>query len=373
MESDTALATAMGKLSKYSTLYGQAIPLEQLIAELERQKATKKDYVLDTQSLKMRDDACIAFPDESGLDIAFEPTLWCHEQIAQKTIIPSQYYERCYTKNKPLLAANVNAWMGSKERRMVRTLDGKARAFVSDRFKAMDNVDLLYSAAVIFKELDVGIIRADLSDLHFYIKAICPNIKRELAPGDNVVSGVVLSNSEVGAGALKIEWFAYRLLTNTGVVGETMDSRTHIGGRLDTGMYTDETIASITKTTWLEVRDIISSTISQRRLDQWIEMLQVSKEIPLQATPTELAYGSWKGVDVSKDEKDKIIKHLLGDSQGSTQFGWSQAFASTAEELGSAERRIELEKQSFQYAVMTRKKFDESIEDVIALPRRRGA
>lgn len=59
-----------------------------------------------------------------------------HGQIAQRLDIPAKYYNRMRSEAPALLAANVNNWFQEQpERRMIRTLDGKARAFLSDRYR----------------------------------------------------------------------------------------------------------------------------------------------------------------------------------------------------------------------------------------------
>ena len=52
------------------------------------------------------------------------------------------------------LATNVNEWFHNKpERRMIRTLDGQARAFLSDRYRRLDNYDLASTVLPILIEI----------------------------------------------------------------------------------------------------------------------------------------------------------------------------------------------------------------------------
>ena len=53
-----------------------------------------------------------------------------------------------------LLAHNVNHWFKTQPaERMVRTLDGKARAFLSNRYRRLDNFDLLHAVMPVLAEL----------------------------------------------------------------------------------------------------------------------------------------------------------------------------------------------------------------------------
>jgi len=66
-------------------------------------------------------------------------------QLAEKLKIPHAYFERMRTEQPELLDRNVNAWLEREEgeRQLLRTLDGKVRAVLSERYRRPDNYDLL--------------------------------------------------------------------------------------------------------------------------------------------------------------------------------------------------------------------------------------
>ncbi len=106
--------------------------LTELAMELERQSTAKKDFIASTEVLEMTDTGELAL--ESDTTHEFPITDHAHSQIAARLDIPAKYYNRMRLSAPGLLAANVNEWFHSfPERRMVRTLDGQARAFLSDR------------------------------------------------------------------------------------------------------------------------------------------------------------------------------------------------------------------------------------------------
>ena len=66
-----------------------------------------------------------------------------HRQLGAYLGIPQKYYEKMLTENMGLLADNVNSWLSrSAETRLIRTMDGRARAFLSDRYRRIDNLDI---------------------------------------------------------------------------------------------------------------------------------------------------------------------------------------------------------------------------------------
>ncbi len=116
--------------------------LVELATELERQSDTKKDFVASTSVLEMTPEGELTLETEMSSN-GFPLTDNCHAQIATKLDIPAKYYNRMRKEAPKLLATNVNEWFHNKpERRMIRTLDGQARAFLSDRYRRLDNYDL---------------------------------------------------------------------------------------------------------------------------------------------------------------------------------------------------------------------------------------
>jgi hypothetical protein len=66
----------------------------------------------------------------------FDLNATAHRQIAAHTGVPTKYYDRMYKDNPALLTHNVNSWFQNEPApRMLRTLNGTARAFLSNRYR----------------------------------------------------------------------------------------------------------------------------------------------------------------------------------------------------------------------------------------------
>ncbi len=120
--------------------------LVSLVEELERQR-NSLDLIINSSTLK-------AVPDSDEIRLAipeygeFPLTDWAHGQLADKLGIPRRCYERtCEAGKCELLAENINAWLPIRERRLMRILDGRMRAFLSDRYRIMGNYDLVFLSA----------------------------------------------------------------------------------------------------------------------------------------------------------------------------------------------------------------------------------
>jgi hypothetical protein len=127
-----------------ASMYGRS--LVELARELERQLGTKKDLLAPLP----RTHHPTAEDGERALEIE-EPdgvrrygiTPLARRQLAEKLKIPYAYFERMRTEQPELL--DRNAWLEREEgeRQLLRTLDGKVRAVLSERYRRLDNYDLL--------------------------------------------------------------------------------------------------------------------------------------------------------------------------------------------------------------------------------------
>ncbi|MEM2914199.1 MAG: DUF932 domain-containing protein, partial [Candidatus Bathyarchaeia archaeon] len=257
-----------------------------LVEELRRQKANSFDIVAGSGDI-------YAIADEDlGLMLGvidrgrWPLTEWAHTQLAEKLEIPKKYYDRMREAGEwELLAENINAWLGDKERRLIRILDGKIRAILSDRYRIIDNYDLVFLALDEFKKKEtVEIHRIDLTETMLYLKAIDRTLTDAIKQEDIVYGGIIIRNSEVGASALRIEPFILRRVCNNGLILPYTLKRIHLGRQIleiNEINWSDETRELEDRALWSKVRDIIRATFDRQTFQSWVEKLKESttKEI----------------------------------------------------------------------------------------------
>ncbi len=132
----------------------QGKTLNELAKELERQRLARKDFIADTAGLEVVTDSngvtkvMMGFTDISG---EFVISDIAHQQIATRLQIPFRYYQKMRLEYPELLDKNINSWFArTNEKRMLRTLDNRLRAFLSDRYRRLDNLEL--AEAVLAKD-----------------------------------------------------------------------------------------------------------------------------------------------------------------------------------------------------------------------------
>ena len=127
-----------------------------------------------------------------------------HRQLGTYLGIPQKYYELMRTDAPELLAYNANYWFSQKnELRTLRTIDGCARAFLSNRYRRIDNLDIASVTLPVIGELpEARFVSTQITEDFMYIKVVNPRLQADVVPGDVVQAGVIISNSETGLGSV---------------------------------------------------------------------------------------------------------------------------------------------------------------------------
>lgn len=114
------------------------LTIVEMAQQIERQSKLKQDYLLDTRRLQVEPFGSQlylhTFDDhDDPLVEPLEINQIAHRQIGTHLKIPAAYYDRMLSDYPELLAENVNSWFQREPtQRMVRTLDGTVRAFLSN-------------------------------------------------------------------------------------------------------------------------------------------------------------------------------------------------------------------------------------------------
>lgn len=327
--------------------------LNELAAELTRQAESKRDYLADTRALSLAPTE----PERGGVELlgvngplALRPI--AHQQIATNLGIPMAYYQRMQTEAPELLATNANHWFRTQPaRRLVRTLDGSCRAFLSDSYRPLDNYDL--ANAVLPRLLDLGcrVESGQITEGRFYIKAVTDRVQGEVRKGDVIQAGLVVSNSEVGQGSLRVEALDFRLVCLNGMVREQAVRKAHVGrgnGRqLDAiedarEFFRDETRAADDRAFWLKVTDAVGAMFDTGRFERRIEQYRELSERKITADPITVVEATARKLDLTQPEKSSVLTHLL---QGGSLDAWGLANAVTraAQDVDDYDRSTQLE------------------------------
>lgn len=333
--------------------------LTELAIEIERRQTAKKDFIAPTAKLMMTSDA--------QLDVGGNwqrVNDFAHGQLAEYTGIPRQYYQKMQAEAPTLLANNVNKWLHDdarkSDKRMIRTLDGNVRAFLSDKYRPLENEDLAEAVLPVLQEEGFLILSADITETRMYIKAVHSKIERDIPTGkhmgdgghtlfDTVSPGITIGNSEVGAGSLYIESSIYtRACTNLALMGKVL-RKSHTGSRaaLSDDVYallSDQTKKASDVAMWGQVRDLVAHAVGELRFEQNIAKLTDAAE---QKLPTDDIVQTieltGKRLGLHDSERKGVLARLI-EGGDLTRYGLHSAVTRHSADVESYDRATELER-----------------------------
>lgn len=325
--------------------------LTEIATELERQIKTKKDYVAPGRQLEVRagEKDLIALHLNGHGD--FGITDIAHEQISGRLGIPRSYYDRMRAESPELLTRNVNHWFQSDNKpRMVRTLDGEVRALLSNRYRPLDNSDLAEATLPVIQEAGCRIESAALTEKRLYIKAVTERVQIEVKKGDVIQAGIVISNSEVGMGGVKVEPMIFRLVCLNGMIAPDYGlKKYHIGrgfGSEEDGaeeLYRDETREADDKAFWMKVKDIVTGSLQRDVFEKIASRITQAASEEMTGDPVKVVELTQKKMGLNEDERGGILRHLIqgGDL---TRWGMVNAVTRASQDVPSYDRATELER-----------------------------
>ena len=257
------------------------LTIQQMAQELLRQSKAKQDYLVNTGSLSLSvtTDAPQLRVTENGLDkiAPLDIRQTAHRQLGTYLGIPQKYYELMRTDAPELLAYNANYWFSQKnELRTLRTMDGCARAFLSNRYRRIDNLDIASVTLPVIGELpEARFVSTQITDDFMYIKVVNPRLQAD-----------VVSNSETGLGSVTIQPLIYRLVCSNGmVINDAKTRRNHVGRAAtsdeDFSIYSNETLLADDHAFVLKIKDTVRAAISEARFAQAVSRMRESTEAML--------------------------------------------------------------------------------------------
>ena len=266
------------------------LTIQQMAQELLRQSKAKQDYLVNTGSLSLSvtSDAPQLRVTENGLDkiAPLDIRQTAHRQLGTYLGIPQKYYELMRTDAPELLAYNANYWFSQKnELRTLRTMDGCARAFLSNRYRRIDNLDIASVTLPVIGELpEARFVSTQITEDFMYIKVVNPRLQADVVPGDVVQAGVIISNSETGLGSVTIQPLIYRLVCSNGmVINDAKTRRNHVGRAAtsdeDFSIYSNETLLADESNDVQQIKRGVQIMVKEsRRLTNMVEeLLQFSR------------------------------------------------------------------------------------------------
>tara|TARA_R100000654_G_scaffold69707_3_gene99427 strand:+ start:108 stop:1142 length:1035 start_codon:yes stop_codon:yes gene_type:complete len=286
----------------------------------------------------------------------FDMTTNFHRNLSSKFKIPYSYYNRIKDEEPQLFEKTINTLNKTNKPHLFRTqrirkpfrikniLKGKSignvRALLSNRYKIMDNKEVLSYLEPKFDKKNFVLLSGYEDDNIMSMKIRFTNLIGQVRQGDTVYGGIYLRNSEVGRSSLTISALIYRLVCTNGLMlpsSETITNTFHLGGKNEIGYSPNYIIP----TNALDKLDTVINHLLSK--DIFKDNLNILKTTTYKQIK-KVKYKKIKEVFQTTDEEEKMIKEEFEKENDFTVYGLIQAFTSTARKLKNIQRSLYLER-----------------------------
>lgn len=205
------------------------------------------------------------------------------QQIAEKAGVPFAYLKEITRSNdswKVELGCRIlnEHFARIPGRVLTRTVAGRIRGVLSDRYRRIDSRPLVEELARACEAFGARPLDGIVTETRCALKVILPKI-HEIAPGEFVCIGVEWSNSDFGNGTNSIRAFVLRPACLNGAVAENLLKQVHLGGRLSEDIEMSarthrlDTAASVSA-----LKDVVAGALAPAGVDRILARLRETNQ-----------------------------------------------------------------------------------------------
>jgi hypothetical protein len=328
----------------------QGISLQELAQQVNYVGQQKKDLIVPARGLVVN----IA---EDGISYAQDFTTsgsiteHAFNQLGTDLKIPAAYRRMLLEQgNYELLQENVNTLISQQDKnRMLRTIDGTLRGYLSDSFSTQyDNDTILTAVLPVLGDMgdDIVVKSCSLTDTKMYLKVISKKLQGDIKVGDPVNGGIAIVNSEVGMSFYSEQEFIERLVCTNGMTRANNISsfrKMHRGSRQRVGIVRQDTMRATQQAIALQIRDSIQNALSPDRFMKTVEDMRATTTRKIEGKVEEAVVELGKIVGYTQTEGESILKHLI-EGGDLSQYGMLNAVTRfSQDEQVNYDRASELE------------------------------
>jgi hypothetical protein len=360
--------------------------VNELVAELRRQQDTRSDFTISTSDLSVRFDetgSALLVPGPSARDwlprdgapILDQALVQICERANPE--VPVRFMRRAIEAAPTRFAEFLTGLLhDANSRRFVRVLDGRVRAFLSDRFRCYEALDVVGAVlAGASQNPSCRILEASITDSHVRIKLVNPDVfdfvvankgsHAWASPGmranpkwtattgfrfddlpmqggeSTVWPTATFSTSDTGHGGYNGDIGLLQAICANLATVEKRLAVVHLGARLAEGIYEHDTVQAEAKAISLKARDLISTAFDQAKFSALIERVRKSDAVAVDAPVSAAKNVIALGMGVGELDLDALVRAF--GRERPTLYGLGQAVARLAQDTDDASVAAERE------------------------------
>jgi len=375
------------ELAEFNNAWKGRGSLGQLVAELERQRLARIDFVADVRHLKVECNGGVKLIPTSAQAFEWMPAgammfnKSAYHQLAGKCSpsIPTKFFDKMLEERPGRLGDLINGLhMDDPEKRLVRTLDNEVRAWLSNGYRVIDNLDIAFTCMEEAHKKNAQVFEADLSDKRMRIKfttqqvwdvidikqksddksswyagaignreligktILGARIQEELPGGPGTIHPVVtVLNSETGHGGFHVRIGILMGICFNVATLETIVSQVHLGERLDEGIFSREAISAESKAIMLKARDAVTAAFDPVKFRAIVAKAKAAQADKVESPTAAIDNVIELGV-VNEEQREALMTYFLRDYDP-TRFGFAQAVSRLAQDEEDPDNAGDLE------------------------------
>lgn len=368
--------------------------LSQLIEALNSQHTRAVDYTAKANALSFRNGNLVVPTGEveltaegvTSVDGLYTPTVVGDEGVADKLGIPLSYVRRLRAESLSLYDYNANEWLrrALPNRTFLLRLmraegqltgeglpNGTLRALLSDRYRAIDNLDVVTAALSGVRQAGIDPssldISADLTDRRMHVRVTSDEISRNVTdlvkgyrvPGTTdrdgasyplLFAGFVISNSEVGEGGFSVRpRLVWQVCTNGQTLTKEGTRAVHLGGKLDTEgeiTWSEATLQANLRLITSKTSDAVRAFMTVEFLDTVVGKMRDAAGVKVE-DPVKVVADVSKRLGFTKEQSTDILNAFI-DAGQRTAAGVMQAVTWVAQHTPDGDTAASMEGKAFE-------------------------
>jgi len=195
-------------------------------------------------------------------ELATAPEAWRHELAAQ--VLNEHFHQPREVRQED----------ASKKRFLVRSINGEARGFLSDRYRRIDSRPTLDAFVEECQKVGAQPYEGVVTDTRVSLRAIIPTVYQPFE-GEILCFGAEWGNSDFGAAKHWMRTFMLRLWCTNGATMEDVLSQVHTGARLsDDYTFSERTYELDTQAQVSALRDVVRGALGPAKIDTNLALLR---------------------------------------------------------------------------------------------------
>jgi len=354
--------------------------IDQIVTELRRQTDARHDFVLDTRDLAVtvgeqgeprmiahQSSAADFFP-RAGYPLLDQAL----NQVGNRAVsggIPTRFMRRVWDANPKRTAEFMTGLMhDDPKRRLVRVLDDNVRAFLSQSYKCIDNLDIAEQALKVAMEHKAIPIEASVSDSHMRLRFVSREIGEELQrhrtqadadgkswfaggigsqdalrkvaaqswgemPGDTIHPALGFKNSETGHGGCDLDGgILLGACFNLAWVRQ-MVHEVHLGGRLEEGLFTAGTARKHADLIYSKITDASNAYFTEEHFKKLVASYEDAQSNVLRAPSVAVKVAVSACDSLNESDMDNLLSYFCEQPGTLSEFNLGQGISRMAQDV----------------------------------------